>query len=182
MPITTDRGVYPTALLDDLRTALIGHFTAQGAVPDAVDCRITEEHGHFDGLAWAADGAMLHTRGDTIAADDLSLAVGVVLDDLTELAAPGFGDTLVIILTPGYAPPTTAEEQDEMVGPVAFDPADPAPFFDALADKALDACGRALLGVRTARLRQRLTASRWLPCPNWPERTRAPAWPRWRAW
>ncbi|MFE6272250.1 hypothetical protein ACFVQ9_26055 [Streptomyces goshikiensis] len=138
--VTTEQSVYPPSMLEDLRAALVQHFTPSGAVPDAVDFRITEEHEHLEGLAWAGDGALLHTGDRTEPADDLTGAVGDELDDLTEFIAPRFGDTLIVALTPGYTPPLSAEDEEENAqeapGP-AFDPHSPRPFLLGLDNKVL---------------------------------------------
>ncbi|MFG3429606.1 hypothetical protein [Streptomyces californicus] len=135
-----------------LRTALTAHFPASER-PDAVNFRITEEHDDIDGLAWAADGALLVFGPRTVPAADLSDIVGDELDDITAFRAPRFGDTLVVALTPGFEPD---REKAEACPPV-FDPQDPEPALAAYDDETLLGIETALDRVRVRRTQALLT-------------------------
>ncbi|MEV6421774.1 hypothetical protein [Streptomyces sp. NPDC051662] len=149
---TTGQPLYDDALLERLRTALIEHFSP-GERPDAVDFRITEEHDEIEGLAWAGDGALLVFGPHTVAAGDLTGAVGDELDDVSDFHAPRFGDTLVIALSPDFVP----EQKNDDGEPPAFDPQDPQPALTAYDDKILDGIERALNTVRIQRTQTALT-------------------------
>jgi hypothetical protein len=146
---------YADPLLEGLRTALLAHFEGAGR-PDAVDFRITEEHDDIEGLAWAGDGALLVYGSRTVAADDLTEAVGDELDTLSVCRAPRFGDTLVIALSPGFVPAPKDAGDDESQPP-GFDPEDPQPALAAYADATLDRIERALHTVRLERTQEALT-------------------------
>ncbi|WP_274036569.1 hypothetical protein [Streptomyces sp. MMBL 11-1] len=135
-----------------LRTALTAHFPATER-PDAVDFRITEEHDEFEGLAWAADGALLVFGPRTVPAADLSDVIGDELDDITAFRAPRFGDTLVVALTPGFEP----EREKAEACPPVFDPQDPEPALAAYDDETLLRIETALNRVRVLRTQALLT-------------------------
>jgi hypothetical protein len=147
--------LYADPLLESLRTALLEHFEDAGR-PDAVDFRITEEHDDIEGLAWAGDGALLLHGSLTVAADDLTEAVGDELDTLSLDRAPRFGDTLVIVLSPGFVPAPQDAADDESQSP-ALDPQDPQPALAEYTDATLDRIERALHTVRLGRTQEALT-------------------------
>ncbi|GLF98214.1 hypothetical protein [Streptomyces yaizuensis] len=159
---TTARPVYDDPLLENLRAALLAHFDAPGRRPDAVDFRITEEHDTIEGLAWAGDGALLLYGDRTVAAGDLTEAVGDDLDAYSLFRAPSFGDTLVIALSAGFVPaPGASGEQEEAGtdGLPAFDPQDAERLFASFDDRALDRIEQALTTERVERLHNALTVA-----------------------
>ncbi|MCY0924335.1 hypothetical protein OS965_40655 [Streptomyces sp. H27-G5] len=89
-----------------------------------MEFRITEEHESFEGLAWAGDGALLYHGAKTVPAEDLTELVDDELENLTFHIAPRFSDALIVVLTPGYAPPVAADDQVEP------DSGRPQPVFD----------------------------------------------------